>query len=205
MAGRKIVFIIPGFGHRPTNKAYTEIAEILKKEGYRPIPIAIPWKQTTISENTEYFLKEYKKRLLRQNKTTARKKVYILGFSFGAMIAFLAATKIRVSGLILCSLSPYFKEDVVNVKNNWISTIKKQRYQDFSKLRYKALAKKVKANQILMLYGAKETKPLIKRVTAMFRQISSPHKYLIPILKTEHNIGDRRYLYKIHQIAKELR
>lgn len=179
MTEEKIVFIIPGFKHRPTNKAYKEIAKILKNEGYQPILITIPWKQATISENTEYFLQEYK-------KIKARQK-YILGFSFGAIIAFNASTKVSTSGLILCSLSPYFKEDVSS-----------------SKLHCATLAKKIKAKKIHMLYGKKEAKSLIRRVSSAYRQISVAQKYIIPIKDTEHNIGDKRYLHTIAQIAKVL-
>ncbi len=153
---------------------------MLKKEGYTPIPVSIPWKQTTISENTEYFLKKYKK--------IDTKKKYILGFSYGAIIALLASTKVKTSGLILCSLSPYFKED----------------YQGFPNLPYAALAKQVKAKQTLMLYGAKETKSLIKRVSATFRYIPSAEKYLIQIRKTEHDIGNIRYLQTLTLATKEL-
>ncbi|OGH12048.1 MAG: hypothetical protein A2857_03565 [Candidatus Levybacteria bacterium RIFCSPHIGHO2_01_FULL_36_15] len=192
----KTIFIIPGFKHLPTNKAYKEIAKILKSQGYLPVPVTIRWRQTTISQNCEYFLKKY--------KTINSKKKYILGFSFGAMIALLASTKVSVRGLILCSLSPYFREDLSKVNNSWISSLITQRYQDFSKLHCATLAKKIKAKQILMLYGTKEARSLKKRVRQAFGQISSTHKYLIPIKKTEHDIGDRRYLNKIHQIAKQL-
>lgn len=193
---RRTVFIIPGYKHKPQNKAYKEIAKILRKEGYLPILVKILWKQTTISQNCEYFLKKYK-------KINSRKK-YILGFSFGAMIAFLASTKVSVSGLILCSLSPYFKEDLSKAKDRTISSMTKERYKDFSGLRCSTLAKQIRARKTLMLYGTKEEKSLIMRVTKAYRQIPVKYKYLIPILKTEHNIGDRRYLYAIHKITKEL-
>ncbi|MBI4080314.1 MAG: hypothetical protein HY430_00920 [Candidatus Levybacteria bacterium] len=194
MTAEKIVYIIPGFKQRTSGKAYKEIAAILKSEGYHPILITIPWKKTSISENTAYFLKEYKKVLA--------KKEYILGFSFGAMIAFLAATKVNTTGLILCSLSPYFQEDLEKMKKNPAAQITRRRYKDFSKLHCSSLAKRVKAGQIHMLYGAKEAKTLIKRVTETYGHLSSTDKYLIPIEKTTHDIGDKRYLTKIHQIAK---
>lgn len=193
MIEKKTIFIIPGYKHRPQNKAYKEIAKMLKSEGYHPILVTIPWKQTTISQNSEYFLKKYK-------KTNAKKK-YILGFSFGAMIAFIASTKVRASGLILCSLSPYFKEDVSRIHAGWISSIK---IEDFARLHCGSLAKQIKAKQILMLYGTHEAKSLINRVTQTFDQIVSEDKYLVAIKKTEHNIGDKNYLYTIHQIAKVL-
>lgn len=196
MTYKKTIFIIPGFKHKPSQKAYKAIAKMLKKEGYYPIPISIPWRKTTISQNTEYFLKEYNK--------IQRKKKYILGFSLGAMIAFVASTKIKTSGLILCSLSPFFEEDLKKVQIRYLSKIKKEYYQDFSGLQCKALAKQIKSKKILMLYGARESKVLIKRVRKAYAQINSTRKYLIPIQHTEHNIGDKRYLYTIHQIAKQL-
>ncbi len=188
---KKTIFIIPGFRHTPSQKAYKTLASLLKKEGYFPIPVIIPWQHRTISENTEYFLKEYKK--------IRRSEKHILGFSYGAMIALIASTKVDVSGLILCSLSPFFKEDVYQKKS-------KQTYQyaDFSRLHFGRLAGRIKAKQILMLYGAKEEKSLIKRVNEAYYQIPSSHKYLMPIQKTEHDIGDKRYLQKIQYATKQL-
>lgn len=176
---QKIIFIIPGYRHIPTGRAYKELAGILKIQGYKPVLIKIPWRKTTISQNTQFFLKKYK-------RFTSREK-YVLGFSLGAMIAFIASTKVKVSGLILCSLSPYFKEDLSS-----------------SEFKCKEIAKKTKAKQILMLYGAKEAKSLIKRVNEAFQQITLSNKNLISIKKTEHNIGDRRYLNTIDQVAKVL-
>lgn len=196
MTEEKIVFIIPGFRQKPTQKAYRQIAKLLKKEGYSPVPITIPWKQTTISENTEYFLKKYSQVLAKKSKRI-KIKLYILGFSFGAMIAFLASTKIKIAGLILCSLSPFFKEDLPKMTKDW-------RYYDFSQLHCKTLTKKIKAKKVMMLYGKKETKPLIHRVTATYKQLPITKKYLFAIDKTEHNISDKRYVSTIHHVAQQL-
>jgi alpha/beta superfamily hydrolase len=192
---QKTIFIIPGYKHRPDHKAYKEIAKMFKKEGYHPISVKIPWKDSTISENTQYFLKKYK-------KVTARKK-YILGFSFGAMIAFLASTKVKTHGLILCSLSPYFKEDLINIDITAKTPMTRLRYYDFSSLHCKSLSKQIKAKQILMLYGLNEEKSLIKRVRKTYNHIDSEYKYLMPIKETEHNIASKKYLFTIHQATKE--
>lgn len=196
MSAKKTIFIIPGYRHVPTNKAYQSLSAILKGEDYEPILVTIPWKKTTISENTAYFLKTY-------NKIKTKKK-YILGFSFGAMIAFLAATKISVDGLILCSLSPYFKEDVAQQKFRSRSPIQADRYEDFSKLHFGTLAKQLKAKKIHLLYGSKEARSLIRRVNEAFEQIVLEEKFVQRIKATDHNIGDKRYLKTIHQIAKTL-
>lgn len=169
---------------------------MLRIEGYYPILIKIPWKNSTISENTEFFLKKF-------NKVKSRRK-YILGFSYGAMIAFLASTEVRSTGLILCSLSPYFKEDVLKIKNRGTSILMQQRYQDFSRLHCKTLAKKIKTKQILMLYGTLEARSLIRRVTETFGEIESNNKKLISVKKTDHNIGDKKYLQVIHAATQSL-
>lgn len=197
----KLTFIIPGFRQKTTSKAYKNVAKVLKKAGHTPIAIKIPWNQSTISENTAYFLKEYKRKLLLKKKTVKREKRYILGFSFGAMIAFIAATKVRVDGLILCSLSPYFKEDLPKTKQRGSSALETSRYQDFSKHSSNSLTKQIKTKKILMLYGTKESTKLIKRVTKAYKQISSTQKKLVPITKTEHNIGTPKYLRTISHVA----
>lgn len=167
---------------------------MLKKEGYTPIPVTIPWKQTTISENAEYFLKEYRKIRTRQK--------YILGFSFGAMIALLASTKVNPNGLILCSLSPYFKEDLAKIPTAWAASIAGQRYQDFLNLKGKDLAKNTKAKRVHLLYGTEEEKILIARVKKTFAQIPRKRKYLISVDQAEHDLGNKEYLASIHQIAR---
>lgn len=196
MRQKKIIFIIPGFRQRSTSKAYIEISKILKNEGYSPILVEIPWRNSTISQNTKHFLKVYK-------KNRARKK-YILGFSYGAMIAFIAATRVSATGLILCSLSPYFNEDISRTKNEAITYLMEERYRDFSKLHCATLAKKVKAKQVLMLYGKEEAHSLIKRVTEAFHEIESEKKTLIPIKKAEHNIADKKYLLTISEAVRTL-
>lgn len=120
------------------------------------------------------------------------------------MIAFIASTHISTSGLILCSLSPYFKEDIAKVKNKTFSSLMTRRYADFAKHHSATLAKQIKAKQVVLLYGRKETRSLIKRVTETFVQIPLNHKHLISINKTKHNIGDKRYLHTIHEASRNL-
>lgn len=179
MENKRTVFIIPGYKHTSKNRAYKKLVKMLRELQYRPVLVNISWEKNSILKNIEQFLKQYK-------KIKTRKK-YILGFSFGAMIAFAASAKVTPSGIILCSLSPYFKEDV-----------------ERGELSCSILAKKIKAKKIHMLYGTKEDKKLIARVRKTYKQISKRSKYLVQLKKVEHNIGDFRYLNKIHQIAKEL-
>lgn len=203
MKEKKLTFIIPGFRHTPTSKAYKKVASILKAAGHKPISIKIPWKERTISENTSYFLDQYKRKMTTKGQKTKKQKTYFLGFSFGAMIAFLASTKVKVDGLILCSLSPYFKEDLPKTKRHLRSTLQESRYEDFAQLRCSKLTKKIKAKKILMLYGSKESKPLIRRVMKTYKQITSKRKYLLSIQDAEHDINNAQYLRTIHHITTQ--
>nr|MBP9719187.1 hypothetical protein [Candidatus Levybacteria bacterium] len=170
---KKPIFIIPGFRHKPSGKAYRAIASMLRREGYAPILVTIPWKQSTISENTALFLKKY-------NRIEAKEK-YILGFSFGAMIGFLAATKVKPAGLILCSLSPYFKEDMKKKPKTKASSITMRRFEDFSTLHCAALARKIKSKRVHFLYGMSEEKAIIQRANHAYTHIPSLEKSVLPI------------------------
>lgn len=196
MAPKKTIFIIPGFRQKASQHAYKSLAQMLKKEGFSPIPVNISWKQRTVSENTDEFLKQFKQ--------VRRKEKYILGFSYGAMIAFLAATKVKTSGIILCSLSPYFKEDLFKKYPGVRADITKMQYKDFLNLPCSILAKKVRTKHVSMLYGDKESKLVISRVTQTFKLINAKQKYLLPVKKSEHNIADKRYQHTINFAAQQL-
>lgn len=196
MRQTKVVFIIPGFRQKVSQKGYVSLKKKLKTEGYTVVTVAIPWRDSTIVENADYFLEKFEKKLSKIN--LAAKDVYLLGFSYGALIAFLASTKIAVKGLILCSLSPFFREDLPKKHPQHISVLQKKRYSAFTSLRARHLAKKVKAKNLMMLYGEKESLRLIQRTKSAFSAIESHKKYLFSIQNTEHNIADIKYISAIH-------
>ncbi|MGE5042015.1 MAG: hypothetical protein ACM3IJ_03870 [Candidatus Levyibacteriota bacterium] len=195
MAEEKAIFIIPGYRQRPTQKAYRQLAQILKAEGYHPILVSIPWANTTISQNAEFFLKK-----LSRSKATEK---YILGFSYGAMIALVASTRVKTDGLILCSLSPYFSEDLTTKKTPKTKLMQK-RYEDFTKMQCSELSSKVKTNKVLLLYGQEEAAVLVNRVKTAFGQVKTKKKYLIKVAGAEHEIGNKNYLSTIHFASKTI-
>lgn len=184
----RAVFIIPGYQQLPTAKAYRQIAQVFLKQGFSPTAIKIPWNEKTISQNSDDFLREFEK------KKTVEK--YLFGFSYGAMMALVAAAKIKVFGLILCSLSPYFREDLLKKENPQL--------EEFINLRAKTLARKIKAKKVLLLYGKREDNSLKKRVIDVFGDLGTSQKYIFPIEKTEHEISAQAYLRKISQAIKVL-
>mgnify|MGYP000845411952 FL=1 len=113
---KKIAYIIPGFKESSLRQSgYKKIAGYLKEKGIESIQVEIDWKYETPARFKDFlaqFLNQYK----RPKKDT---EVYLVGFSFGAVTAFLAEAKIKPKALILCSLSPYFKEDLMKMRPSW--------------------------------------------------------------------------------------
>lgn len=108
----KVVYIIPGFTDKIGQKKYTRIIPLFKAKGFKTIPITISWKNKTMSGYVEQFLQRY--------NPTPKDKVYLFGFSFGAMIAFISSSagQTKPKRMILCSLAPFFKEDLPFLKKS---------------------------------------------------------------------------------------
>ncbi len=121
---KKTLIIIPGFGHNASNPEYRAVAKIAKKKGYIPVFVPVTWQYRGISR----WLKETETRV----KTKMGANTVILGFSFGAMLAVLLAQRYHCKKLILCSLSPYFKEDLRFIPNNARQWLGKRRMHDFA-------------------------------------------------------------------------
>lgn len=196
MKSKKTVLMIPGFRHKIGQKGYILVRKKLQQEGYKVVSVAIPWRDSTIVENTAYFLEKYHRII--EKLDISGKDMYLLGFSYGALIAFLASTKTSIGGLILCSLSPFFKEDLPRALPKNSSALQLKRFEAFSQLHAGKLARKVKAKSVCMLYGERESASLIKRSQYAFKALVSKKKYLFTIQKTDHSISDKKYINAIH-------
>ena len=191
---KSVAFIIPGRNHLPSSPEYQEIARIFKEKGIAPILVLITWKGATISDCTKNFLEQYR-------KVNADKK-YVLGFSFGAFIAFLASTQVKFEAQILCSLSPYFAEDLPHIKKWWILSIGVKRYQAFKKHNNLELSKRINTKTFL-LYGTSEGKYIIKRAMDTFKNLHTS-KRLVEIMDVRHDIGNPKYIKAIRQVINSL-
>lgn len=187
----KKIFIIPGFRHSSNQKEYLDVADIFKKKGFEPMIVNIKWKYTVFNQWVEQFWKSFK-----QEKDD---EIVLLGFSYGAMIALVAATKIKPTNLVLCSLSPYFSEDIPKLKRSWLQSIGKKRVNDFSDLNFEEISKQVKCKTYLLI-GEKESKKypgLELRVLEAHKEIKSK---LIRMTNVDHNIGQKEYLETIDKL-----
>lgn len=129
----KKFFIVPGFKEKITNKKYISLKNFLTTKGFEVVMVSVTWERKTISENAKEFQEFYNKKKGEEN--------YILGFSFGAMITFISAQKLQPKKIFLCSLSPYFKEDLKNEKPWILDYIGTRRTADFLLMSGKTIAK----------------------------------------------------------------
>lgn len=104
-----MMFIIPGFMESVTDSDYQKLKRFLVRKGFVVKLVSIRWKYKTITDYITEFEHFYLKNKSDNNS--------VLGFSYGAVIAFSAAQKLGVNRLYLCSLSPDFSEDVIDMRN----------------------------------------------------------------------------------------
>lgn len=189
----KIVYIIPGFTEDINAKSYQEVIRSFEAQSFRVVPVEISWKYRVMSDYVEEFLDQ-----VSHNKND---EVYLFGFSFGAMIAFISATEIDPRTLFLCSLSPFFKEDLENLPKYVKKDIGKKRLEDLGNYSFKKLAGKINCRTILVA-GEKETRDLLERVENTHKKIKDSELFIIN--KARHNISQKEYWNKLREIISTL-
>ena len=192
---KKIAYIIPGYGESSIHqRSYGKIAKYFESVDITTIQVSINWRKHTLERFDDYvedFLKQYKK-----EKNT---QVYVLGFSFGAMIAFLTAIKTKPDALILCSPSPYFEEDLKIMKPSWLKWWRK----NFTKSDYSftKLAEKI-GTKTYLLVGEKEDEICIHRAKDAKKKIKNS---MLTIIKSgQHKIGQKEYLEALRKVINKI-
>lgn len=147
----KTVLFIPGFQENIYSRDYPKTIKAIEKAGYKVKFVDINWKRTTIKHWVEEFDAVY--------KNYDPKDTILAGFSYGAMTAFMAATKRSPVELWLFSLSPYFIEDMTQetFKKAWLNYIGHRRTDDFKTLSYVSLIKSI-SSRVKFFYGDVELK-----------------------------------------------
>ncbi|EKD66517.1 MAG: hypothetical protein ACD_49C00038G0051 [uncultured bacterium (gcode 4)] len=190
----KIIYIIPGFWENTKNKRYFEIQKILNNQGFKIISVKISWKNRVMSDYVNDFLNQF-------NKHTSEDEIYLLWFSFWAMISFIASTKINIKAQFLCSLSPYFKEDIPLIKewrkkNIWIKRIK-----DLSSISFDELVKNIKCKTYIF-YGAKEWIEIERRAKDAGKKIKDNE--LLRIEWAKHDLWQDSYINAVKEVILKI-
>ena len=187
----KTVLFIPGFQEDLNFRNYTSTITAIEKRGYKVKFVPINWKRTTIEDWVSELDEVY--------ATHDSSQTILAGFSYGAMTAFISATKRNPSELWLFSLSPYFAKDLKskNMKSTWLKQIGKRRVAAFSKLSFDELSKDVGCKTLLFLGQIEAHKwPIMQeRADEAHRLLKSNE--LIIVRDVGHDVADKRYINEI--------
>lgn len=150
---KRVAYIIPGYRENIHGKSYRALSKHLISKKISPIFISIHWKNRTMTSYVRQFL---------QQINLQTEKFYIIGFSYGAMMALIASALLKPERLYLCSLSPYFKEDVKKLSISDYRLIGKKRAKDFNNYSFHKFVKKISCKTFLFA-GTDELPSVLKR------------------------------------------
>jgi dienelactone hydrolase len=170
------------------------VAKFFEERGIEPKHVEIDWKKDDPKKFSGYaqqFLDVYKKQ-----KGT---EVYVLGFSFGATTAFITASKTKPKALILCSLSPYFKEDLGTLNPKWVKWFRKNFVE--SEYSFSKFAPKIK-NKTYLIVGDQEGEFIFTRARDAKKKLQDSHLFVAKGAK--HNIGQKEYLEAVKRVILKL-
>jgi esterase/lipase len=143
----KTIFLIPGFKTQIADARYQWLVSYVKSKDYVVYPVPIVWNNRTVTQNAQEFIDFFESKNIQNS--------YILGFSYGAVIALTTATKTAPKKLILCSLSPDFLEDAAAMSDWHKSYIGDRRYADVATRSAVELTTSLQSNTVLFC-GEKE-------------------------------------------------
>ncbi len=176
----KTAFLIAGFSMNRTaaDERYDGLRKAIARKGYKVIPVPFVWNYTTVARYADKFVAFYD-----QHKSDYN---VVIGNSYGAMAAFLAAPRTMPDKLLLCSLSPFFKEDTAKTTEAYrLKTFGKKRNDAMAHLSAKQIAKAVNrtGTKVVMLYGEEEKTlypHLVERVKSTAKDLTNAELVEIP-------------------------
>jgi len=190
----KGVFIIPASGQLISKNEYQQIKRLFESKKITPILVQITWKRRIMTDYVREFMDIYEKEKDRFDE------VYLFGFSFGAMISFICCDKIQPKKLILCSLSPWFKEDIPFIPKSYLKMSGTKMIEDLKNYRFKDIVSRIKTDTTLVI-GNREN-DLIKRRSIQANNNIKDSK----LIRTQarHNISDKNYFNTIKDLIANL-
>ncbi len=186
------LFIVPGFKQKTTDLTWLKVKKLSQKYFQEAILFQPEWNYHTLTDWVGAFDQ------CRQQYVGPQ---MVLGFSFGAMIAFLSSINLPTETAILCSLSPYFSEDIVSLKPWWNHAVGKKRMATFQETHFSKLAPK-SHSQNYLLVGEKEVSQCFTRYYDALEQLPGSSGIVVP--QAGHDIGHQQYLAALDQLFNKL-
>ncbi|PJE74314.1 MAG: hypothetical protein COV01_02345 [Candidatus Taylorbacteria bacterium CG10_big_fil_rev_8_21_14_0_10_41_48] len=184
----KRIYIIPGYGETTRRKPYMKLAQIASDLGYEVTKINPDWAGGLMTDWVKSFVE----------KTHGSKyeNSLVIGFSFGAVIAILGAQQTRFRKIILCSLSPYFSEDIKDLPPEVWDTFGNKHKVDFKKHPF-PIESVVPAS---FLIGEKDWPMAIDKIKKRYSGYKGARKFFL-VPKADHSLPDN-YLALIEKEIK---
>lgn len=165
------IFLITGFrpGVTATHDKYKHFIKLLEDKGYKVVPVDIDWAYKTHTQFVSLFLKYYKAMKTDRN--------VLVGNSFGALAALLSAREFEPDEIYLCSLSPFFKESLVDkeVENYSKKRFGTRRVEDLKQYSIVRVAEELNSTQIKVhfLFGSIERTiyPMLPKFTETYQRL----------------------------------
>lgn len=172
---QKKVYFIPGWGETKKFKYSGKIIRALEKRG-AVIPLGyISKKGTTPSKNIKIILDQLKK---------PTSKDVLVGFSMGALYAYIISNKIKFKKVIICSIPPVLEKDLDVFSKKEVSFLfSKKEIEEFHKIKY-AKPK----SPVIFVCGEKENKETIEKTKWLAKKFKSKS---IIIKNADHNLNNK--------------
>jgi len=187
------VLLIPGFQENIDSRDYRKTMAAIRSVGYDVKFVPITWTRTTIKQWLEELHAVYQK----YDPT----RTILAGFSFGAITAFVEATKRPPTALWLFSLSPYLAEDQASngFKPSWRRSIGHRRADSFKALHFTSLIQHLSSSDVIFFYGDKELKtwPDIQYRHDTLAMLPGVREIFIP--EAKHDITSDAYVQAIKE------
>lgn len=183
------IFIVTGFKQKKDNVQFKWMRPYFTKLGFEVKVFAADWDYHVMSDYVENFKRYYREHKGKEN--------FVLGFSYGAMIALLSAKELQPNWLYLCSLSPYFKEDMHKLRADWRKKIGVRRCLDFLKHDFKQVTKGLTI-PTTVLYGENEGAkyPTLRKRCEVVNEVLLKSKLII-VNDAPHKIDHPEYIKAI--------
>ena len=169
------IYYIPGWGETKNFKYSKKIIQALEKNG-EVIPIKyISKKGTNPSRNIEMILEQIKK---------PTKNDILIGFSMGALFAYILNTKIKFKKVIICSIPAILENDLEKFPKKEVSKIFSQiEIKEFGQIKY------TKPRSLtVFICGDKENKETIEKTKWLAKKFKSKS---IIVKNTDHNLNNK--------------
>jgi len=172
---QKKVYFIPGWGETKKFKYSGKIIRALEKRG-AVIPLGyISKKGTTPSKNIKIILDQLKK---------PTSKDVLVGFSMGALYAYIISNKIKFKKVIICSIPPVLEKDLDVFSKKEVSLLfSKKEIDEFHKIKYTR-----PKSPAIFICGDKEKIETIEKTKWLAKKFKSKS---IIIKNADHNLNNK--------------